>query len=141
MKGVNLVVFRQTDASNLSALLANDAMKKTPREADGAASSSPRSGSPSVEHADNDVFHKNHDEPAIRAAYSASVSSEPRSSTSSGGSGERKASRSGHVPAWYRDLQRGADVPVQKIEEPGSYVVTHRKQPSLGRCTGVTCVA
>ena len=36
-----------------------------------------------------------------------------------------------HVPAWYKDMQRGVEVPVQKIEEPESYMV--QKRPSYGK--------
>ena len=124
-------------ASNLSALLANDVVKGTVREYDGAsaASSSPRSGSPTADHPEDDIFSSksshNHEEP-IRSSQSSSVSSEPRLSTSSTGSTERKPSRSGHVPAWYKELQRGTEVPVQKIEQEESYIV-HRKQRSYGK--------
>lgn len=75
-----------------------------------------------------------------------SLSSEPRASWSSSDddrklpswqqkqqTSEKRPSRvsASHVPAWYKDMQRGVEVPVQKIEEPESYVV--QKRPSYGK--------
>ena len=71
------------------------------------------------------------------------VSSEPTPSWSSSDddrqpswqSSEKRPSRvsASHVPAWYKDMQKGVEVPVQKIEEPESYIV--QKRPSYGKYT------
>lgn len=132
-------------SSNLSGLLASDVAKGTVREHEGGSGSStpPRSASPSLDHRDNDVFLRKsdyiHEEP-VRNTYTSSVSSQPEPAWSSDdidrraswqpGGGERRTSRpsTGHVPAWYKDMQKGVEVPVQTIEEPESYIV--QKRPS-----------
>ena len=80
-------------------------------------------------------------EAPVRNSYTSSVSSQPAPSWSGDESdrkppwqhtGERKPSRpsQSHVPAWYKDMQKGVEVPVQTIEEPESYIV--HKKPSYG---------
>lgn len=65
------------------------------------------------------------------------VSSEPRTAWSNSDDrknswlgGEKRPSRvsASHVPAWYKDMQKGVEVPVQKIEEPESYIVQKNAQ-------------
>lgn len=131
-------------SSNLSGLLASDVAKGTVREHEGGSGSStpPRSASPSPDYRDNDVFLRKsdyvHEEP-VRNSYTSSVSSQPEPAWSSNDidrraswqpGGERRSSRpsTGHVPAWYKDMQKGVEVPVQTIEEPESYIV--QKRPS-----------
>ena len=134
-------------SSNLSGLLASDVAKGTVREYEGGSGSSspPRSASPSPDYRDNDVFSRKTDyvnEAPVRNSYTSSVSSQPVPSWSSEENdrkpswqqtGERKPSRpsQSHVPAWYKDMQKGVEVPVQTIEEPESYIV--HKKPTYGK--------
>lgn len=80
-------------------------------------------------------------EAPVRNAYTSNVSSQPAPAWSSNDNdrktwqqtGERRSSRpsQSHVPAWYKDMQKGVEVPVQTIEEPESYIV--HKKPSYGK--------
>ena len=120
-----------TASSNLSGLLASDVAKGAIRDQESTGSlTPPRSASPSPTHKDSDVFYNKVEYESVR--NKSSVSSEPRPSWSSSDSersgGEKRSSRvsSSHVPAWYKDMQKGVEVPVQKIEEPESYIVQRR---------------
>ena len=135
-------------SSNLSGLLASDHARGTVRDYEGGSGSSspPRSASPSPDHRDEDVFIGKADyvnEAPVRNTYTSNVSSQPVPAWSSNDndrkaswqqSGEvRKPSRpsASHVPTWYKDMQKGVEVPVQTIEEPESYLV--QKRPSYGK--------
>ncbi|XP_068735853.1 sorbin and SH3 domain-containing protein 1 homolog isoform X3 [Montipora capricornis] len=118
-------------SSNLSGLLASDVAKGAIRDHESTGSlTPPRSASPSPNHKDNDVFSNKVEYVPVRNA--SSVSSEPRPSWSSSDSersgGEKRSSRvsASHVPAWYKDMQKGVEVPVQKIEDSESYMVQRR---------------
>ena len=120
-----------TASSNLSGLLASDVAKGAIRDHESTGSlTPPRSTSPSPNHKDNDVFSNKVEYVPVRNA--SSVSSEPRPSWSSSDSersgGEKRSSRvsASHVPAWYKDMQKGVEVPVQKIEDSESYMVQRR---------------
>ncbi|KAM7437108.1 Sorbin and SH3 domain-containing protein 1 [Porites harrisoni] len=131
-------------SSNLSGLLASDVAKGTVRHHESTGSISPRSASPSPDHrGDNEVFSNRTDYVNdVPVKNTGSLSSEPRASWSSSDddrklpswqkqpTSEKRPSRvsASHVPAWYKDMQRGVEVPVQKIEEPESYIV--QKRPS-----------
>ena len=134
-------------SSNLSGLLASDVARGTVREYEGGSGSSspPRSASPSPDYRDNDVFSRKTDyvnEAPVRTAYTSNVSSQPTPAWSNDENdgkpswqqtSERKPSRpsQSHVPAWYKDMQKGVEVPMQTIEEPESYIV--HKKPSYGK--------
>ncbi|KAJ7361866.1 Sorbin and SH3 domain-containing protein 1 [Desmophyllum pertusum] len=123
----------------------NDHARGTVRDYEGGSGSSspPRSASPSPDHRDEDVFIGKSDyvnEAPVRNTYTSNVSSQPVPAWSSNDN-DRKASwqQSGevrrpsrpsasHVPTWYKDMQKGVEVPVQTIEEPESYLV--QKRPS-----------
>ncbi|XP_067047451.1 sorbin and SH3 domain-containing protein 1 homolog isoform X2 [Acropora muricata] len=122
-------------SSNLSGLLASDVAKGAIRDHESTGSlTPPRSSSPSLDHRDNEVFSTKVEYEPVRNTNN--VSYEPRPSWSSSDSersgGEKRPSRmsSSHVPAWYKDMQKGVEVPVQKIEEPESYLVQRR--PAYG---------
>ena len=122
-------------SSNLSGLLASDVAKGAIRDHESTGSlTPPRSASPSLDHRDNEVFSSKVEYEPVRNTNS--VSYEPRPSWSSSDSersgGEKRPSRmsASHVPAWYKDMQKGVEVPVQKIEEPESYLVQRR--PAYG---------
>ncbi|XP_078381939.1 uncharacterized protein LOC144664646 isoform X2 [Oculina patagonica] len=131
-------------SSNLSGLLASDVARGTVRDYEGGSGSSspPRSASPTPDYRDNEVFGRKTDyvnEAPVRNSYTSNVSSQPTPSWSSDEgerktswreTGERRPSRlsQSHVPAWYKDMQKGVEVPVQTIEEPESYIV--QKKPS-----------
>ena len=124
-----------TASSNLSGLLASDVAKGAIRDHESTGSlTPPRSSSPSLDHRDNEVFSTKVEYEPVRNTNN--VSYEPRPSWSSSDSersgGEKRPSRmsSSHVPAWYKDMQKGVEVPVQKIEEPESYLVQRR--PAYG---------
>jgi len=131
----------------LSGLLASDVAKGTVRNHESTGSISPRSASPSPDYrGDNEVFSNRADYVNdVPVKNTGSLSSEPRASWSSSDddrklpswqkqpTSEKRPSRvsASHVPAWYKDMQRGVEVPVQKIEEPESYMV--QKRPSYGK--------
>ena len=129
-------------SSNLSGLLASDVARGTVRDHESTGSlTPPRSASPSLDHRDNDVFASLMDYVNEPVRNTNTVSSEPAPVWSSSDndrqpswqSSEKRPSRASasHVPAWYKDMQKGVEVPVQKIEEPESYVV-HKRVPSYG---------
>ena len=140
-------LFSHPASSNLSGLLASDVARGTVRDYEGGSGSSspPRSASPSPDYRDVDVFSKKPDyvnEVPVRNSYTSNVSSQPAPSWSSDEgerkmswqqTGDRRSSRpsQSHVPAWYKDMQKGVEVPVQTIEEPESYIV--QKKPSYGK--------
>ena len=135
--------FSNPASSNLSGLLASDVARGTVRDHESTGSASPpRSGSPSLDHRDNDVFTNKMDyinDVPVRNASNVSSESRPSWSGSdddrrpSWQTSEKRPSRvsASHVPAWYKDMQKGVEVPVQKIEEPESYIV--QKRSSYGR--------
>ena len=133
--------FSNLASSNLSGLLASDVAKGTVRDHESTGSlTPPRSASPSPDHRDNDVFASKMDYINEPVRNTSTVSSEPTPAWSSSDNdgkpcwqnSEKRPPRvsASHVPAWYKDMQKGVEVPVQKIEEPESYIV--QKRPSYG---------
>ena len=129
----SLIFSSSTASSNLSGLLASDVAKGNVRDHEGGSGSlsPPRSASPTLDYQDNEVFSNKTNfiqEEPVRHTSTNQVSSKPSLPWSSS---DRKPSRpsAGHVPAWYKDMQKGVEVPVQTIEEPESYTVK-RSRPS-----------